>query len=83
MKRKYDLQIEDLTKRKKAALQRPSEAAALQTSLERESRAILSMETESDVFCKSIVKSLTVFRDRHLELRLKELSHVFWFTDCP
>lgn len=83
MNRKYDLQIEDLTKRKKAALQRPSEAAALQTSLEGEIRAILSMEIESDVFCKSMVKSLTVFKDRHLELRLKELPHVFWFTDCP
>ena len=37
-------------------------------------------ETESQVFCKTVVDSRTVFPDRHIELRLNHLSHIFHFT---
>ena len=83
MNRKYDLQLEELLKRRSTAQQAPPKVSALRDSIEKELRNMLNMETESAVFCKNMVKKLTVFRDRHLELRLNELPHVFWFTDCP
>ena len=82
MNRKYDLQLKDLLKRRNTAQQSPSKLSALQQSIEKELRDILNMEATSDVFCKNMVKSLRVFKDRHLELQLNELPHVFWFTDC-
>lgn len=41
--------------------------------------SILSGETVSEGFCKSILDYITVFKDRHLELRLLHLPQVFHF----
>lgn len=41
--------------------------------------AILAGSTESDVFCKTILKQITVFKDRHMELKLNHLPQVFHF----
>ena len=32
-------------------------------------QSILCVETESDIFCKSVLEQLTVWNDRHMELR--------------
>ena len=83
MNRKYDDQMEILSRQLSDAEQRQQEkrdAASLRDIIESEVRAVLSMETESDVFCKFMVESLTVFKDRHMELKLNGLPQVFQFV---
>ena len=41
---------------------------------------ILSGETESEVFCKTVLQEITVFKDRRMVLRLNHLPHEFLFT---
>lgn len=84
MNRRYDRQIEELLRRKKAAELRRLEnrdAESLRTALQTEVAEILAGRIESEVFCKTILESLTVFKDRHMELRLKCLPQVFWFSE--
>jgi hypothetical protein len=84
MSRRYDRQIEDLLQRKAAAERRRLEnrdADSLRAALRSEVEGILAGEIMSDVFCKTMLESLTVFRDRHMELRLKCLPLVFWFSE--
>lgn len=82
MNRKYDGQLEALEKQK-AELERRQQETGAGTSRESEITAaltaILTGALESEVFCKTIIESLTVFRDRHMELRLKALPQVFHF----
>ncbi|MBR2928780.1 MAG: recombinase family protein [Oscillospiraceae bacterium] len=83
MNRKYDGQIEELQRRQKEAEQRQQEhrdSKALQTAIQSEVSDILSGEIKSEVFCKTMLESLTVFKDRHMELRLNGLPHVFQFA---
>lgn len=83
MNKKYDNQIMDLRERLGRAEQRQKEKKdphTLKASIESEVTAILSGETESDVFYKTILHSLTVFKDRHMELRLNHLPQVFQFA---
>lgn len=84
MNRKYDDRLEALRKRLEEAQQRRREkqdAASLREAIEGEVTAILNLETESQVFCKTVLESLTVFKDRHMELRLREIDHIFQFTE--
>ena len=41
--------------------------------------ALISGITENDALYRSILDGLTIHKDRHIELRLKELSQVFLF----
>ena len=43
--------------------------------------AIVNGEVESEVFYKTILYSMTVYHDRHIELRLNHLAHVFRFGE--
>lgn len=43
--------------------------------------ALLACQEESEVFYKTILESLTIYKDRHIELRLNHLPLVFWFGD--
>ena len=82
MNRKYEAQREDLLRRQQGAEQRNKkhrDPEILRSSLETRIAKILNLETESQAFCKSLVESITVFKDRHLELRLQELPQVFLF----
>ena len=45
-----------------------------------EEQRILDGRTESEVFSKTLLHSLTVFPDRRLELRLQDLPLVFHFS---
>lgn len=80
---KYDQQLSELQKRLEETQNRrdsKQDPAALRTQLQAEVTAILQGETESEVFYKSLLHSLTVFKDRHLELRLNWLPQVFHFV---
>lgn len=82
MNRKYDTQLEDLHRRQKEAerLQKQHrDLQSLQEAIQAQVSGILKMETESQVFCKAMLESLTVFPDRHMELRLQKLPMVFHF----
>ena len=82
MNRKYDIQLEDLHRRQKEAerLQKQHrDLKSLQEAIQAQVSGILKMETESQVFCKAMLESLTVFPDRHMELRLQKLPMVFHF----
>lgn len=83
MKEKYDHQLECLHQRLMIAHQRHQkqmDIKSLRFGIRSDVTAILNMETESEVFCKTILDSLTVFKDRHMELRLNGLPQVFRFT---
>ena len=84
MNRKYDARLEELQRQSEQAQllrQEQADAASLRDTMEKELRAILSLEVQSDAFCKTMVESLTVFKDRHLELRLQKLGRVFHFAE--
>ena len=83
MKGKYAEQIALLHTRITRAEQRKQEnrdVEALKKALSEKIHAILMIETESMVFCKAMVKNLTVYADRHMELRLNHLDQVFSYT---
>ena len=82
MNRNYDEKKEALNRRQQEADQRKqdhTDPKILQRTLETRLSELLTLESESQVFCKSMVESLTVFKDRHMELRLQKLPHVFLF----
>jgi len=80
---KYEQQLSKLLSRLKEAQNRKDnnqDSAALRTQIHSEINAILKGETESEAFYKTLLKSLTVFKDRHMELRLNWLPQVFCFA---
>lgn len=80
MKQRYDQQLTDLQQRVTTMEGKTgTDADSLKTLMENELVSILEGETESEVFQKTILHSLTVFKDRHMELRLSHLPWVFWF----
>lgn len=83
MKDKYENQMHSLSLRLSEAELRNLEYAntrTIQSAIEAEILSILSGETESDGYFKAMLHSLTVFKDRHMELRLNYLPQVFWFS---
>ena len=82
MNRKYDRQIEDLYQRREEATLRQREnrdSKTLGTIIQAEVTGILNGEIESEVFYKTMLNSLTVFKDRHMELQLNLVPQVFQF----
>ena len=80
---KYDRKRSGLQKRLDDALQRKEnkqDFTALRSKIQPEVTAILNGETESEVFYKTLLQSLTVCKDRHMELRLNWLPLVFRFV---
>ena len=79
MKRKYDDQLTSLRER----LERIGETAAspqeIRANLQEEILQLLEGRKESEAFYKHLLDHLTVFPDRHLELRLKYLPQIFHF----
>ena len=83
MNRKYDRQREELRRRQKEAELRQWEnrdAQTLKAVIRSEVSGILSGDIQSEVFCKTVLDRLTVFKDRHIELRLNLLPQVFQFV---
>lgn len=80
---KYEQQLTGLLKRIHEAKKRKDnkqDSEALRSKFREKLTATLSGESESEVFYKTLLHSLTVFKDRHLELRLNWLPQVFHFS---
>ena len=74
----YDDQINDLRSRLNAA-EKTAVPEALAPAIRQSLESVLSGQTESEGFCKTVLDSITVFKDRHLELKLKYLPQIFRF----
>ncbi len=84
MKERYDQQLMELQKRLEGAVKRKAckqDSAALRSRIQSEVTEIWNGEAESEVFYKALLQSLTVFKDRHMELRLNQLPQVFYFVE--
>lgn len=82
-KEKYERQMESLRKRlvRAESLQKENrDSQALKAAISLEVTSILTGDTESDVFYKTILCSLTVFKDKHMELKLNHLPQTFQFA---
>ena len=82
MNEKYDTRIEELLKLLEDALRRQQDACdpeSLLRDIQDAVSGVLSGEIDSEVFWKNILDQLTVFQDRHMELRLRYLPQVFHF----
>jgi len=80
---KYEQQLIDFRKRLEETQKRKDEkknSAALSEQILAEVISVLNGKTESEVFYKTLLQSLIVFKDRHMELRLNWLPQVFYFT---
>lgn len=83
MKQRYEQQLQTLHERLVRAEERQKaskDTQQLKIAIRSEVASILNGETESEVFCKIMLDSLTVFKDRHMELRLNHLPQVFQFA---
>ena len=81
---KYEQQLCSLRKRLEEAQKRKDnnqDCVALRTQIQSEVAAIMNGEIESEVFYKTLLQNLTVFKDRHMELRLNWLPQVFHFSE--
>lgn len=84
MKKRYETQSAALQARlEKASASKlhGDGTAQLKATIQTEVTALLNLDTESEVFCKAILDCLTVYEDRHMELRLNDLPQVFRFTE--
>lgn len=82
MTKKYEQQLNGLRQRLANAVNRrenKQDSEALRSKIQSEVTAILKGKTQSEVFYKTLLQSLTVFKDRHMELRLNWLPQVFYF----
>lgn len=83
MKKRYEDQIKSYQGRLgKAEAQQGNIGVTLllKQEIQAEISALLDYRAESEVLSKTLLKDLTVFPDKHLELRLKDLPMVFWFA---
>ncbi len=83
MKGRYEAQEATLRERLEQAEKRLRQGCGrdqLKEAIQEEVAALLNGETESEVLSKTLLKDLTVFKDRHMELRLNHLPHVFRFA---
>lgn len=83
IKQLYEHQIHTLQERliySEEATKMCKDTASLKSTIQEEITAILRGETSSEVFFKILLQSLTVYKDKHMELRLNHLPHVFQFS---
>ncbi len=82
MKLKYESQLRSAYEKLNMIAEKKDTSVGvtkLKEQLQEELRALLMCETESDSLYKCLLNNITVFGDRHLELRLNALPHVFGF----
>lgn len=83
MKKRYEDQEKSFRERLQKTEERLQQGCAtgqLKEAIQGEIAALLRCETESEVLSKTLLDSLTVFKDRHMELRLNYLPQVFRFA---
>lgn len=72
----YDAQIAELEHQVKTL---PDSPVQIEETIRSAIIDLLSGKTENDAFYRPTLDGITVHKDRHMELRLKELPHVFHF----
>jgi hypothetical protein len=77
LKKKYEDRLTLLQRNLESAQQSGNRRIVLRDQL----MSILSGERESDSFLKSMLGYMTVYNDRHVELRLRHLSQIYIFAD--
>lgn len=80
MNAKYDGQLESLRKRLEKAYKNQNSPQQIREHIHDEIMQLLCGEIESEAFYKHLLEDLTVFSDRHMELRLKSIPQVFYFA---
>ena len=83
LKGKYDAQLDALAKRLTTAQEKQktgTDTKQLKAALNGKLHAILSGQQESALLCRTILDQITVFKDRHMELRFQGLKRVFRFA---
>ena len=81
---KYEQQQNILRQRLKAALNQTEswqDSSVLRSKIQAEITSILYGEADNELFYKTLLQDLTVFKDRHMELRLNWLPQVFHFAE--
>ena len=84
MKRRYEDQEQSFRERLEKAevrQQQGSGTAQLKQAIQAEVTDLLNYQMESEVLSKTLLNSLTVFQDKHMELRLNDLPMVFRFAE--
>ena len=77
MNKNYDNQLTTLRDRLNRTQKQHSASQKNSTAIREEIHRLLNGQQESEVFYRHLLDHLTVFKDRHLELQLKHLPHVF------
>ena len=83
MKSKYEGQSESLNMRIEKAEKQMLHGygiESLRKTIQSEVASMLCFRIRSEVLCKTLLDHLTVFPDRHMELRLNDLPQVFRFV---
>ncbi len=83
MKKRYEAQEESFRERLRKAEARKQNGCSrqqLKETIQMEVAALLNGDVESEVLSKTVLDTLTVFKDKHMELRLNNLPQVFRFA---
>ena len=80
LNRQYDRRLEDLRQQEALLRREPYENREQQrAAIAAELEGILRGDSHSEVFSRNLAESITVFKDRHMDLRLQHLPQVFRF----
>lgn len=83
LKGKYDAQLDALRQRLTTAQEKQkngTDRTQLKASLTSKVNTLLTGQQESDILCRTVLDQITVFKDRHMELRFQGLQQVFRFA---
>ena len=80
MNRRYDAQLASLRERLENMEEGKRTPQEIRAGIQKELAGLLGGEIESEAFYKHLLDGLTVYQDRHLELRLRYLPQVFLFA---
>lgn len=80
MKSRYDQQLDKLNHRLNEQHIR-QDRKQLQSEIQAKLISVLNGERDSTIFCKTVLEKLTVFKDRHIELKLQFLPQIFRFKE--
>ena len=79
MKQKYHAQMANLQNRlQKVTAPKPEYADLIRSEI----NAVISGTASTEAIYKVLLKELTVYKDKHVELKLKHLSQVFYFANA-
>ena len=80
MNQRYDSQLDTLRERLEKLKEDKPTSREIKSCIQEEITGLLNGEIESEAFYKHLLERLTVFKDRHMELKLNHLPMVFHFA---